>query len=301
VGAAATPLAVWRVTDGRRGHDSQSLGLIDALARRRSLDVTELPAPSGAAGALSAWRRRRAQAAPALVVGAGHATHAALLVAARARPTRSVVLMRPSLPRRLFDLCIIPAHDDVPEGGNVMLSLGALNRVVPATERDPDLGLILVGGPSRHHGWDSDALARQVGAIAAGGEGRWLAAGSPRTPPDALARLRTLGAVQTVAVEDCGPGWLAAQLARATRVWVTEDSVSMAYEAASSGAATGVLPVPVRRPGRVQAAVARLLRGGYALSFDDWRAGAPLSPPPEPLQEAERCARALMDRWPDLA
>jgi mitochondrial fission protein ELM1 len=292
---------VWRLTDGRRGHDNQTLGLIDALGRRRSLAVTELHVSSGPAGALSAWRRRRTGAAPALVVGAGHATHPALLVAARGRRTRSVVLMRPSLPRRCFDLCIVPAHDGLPETGNVLLSLGALNRVVPAADRDHGLGLILVGGPSRHHAWDTDALVRQIEAIIATGDGRWLAAGSPRTPSATIARLRSLRGVQTFTVDDHGPDWLASQLTRAARVWVTEDSVSMAYEAASSGAAIGILPVPPRRPGRVRVAIALLLRDGYAVRFEDWRAGKPLSSPPEPLQEAERCARALIDRWPDLA
>jgi len=296
------PLPVWRVSDARRGHDNQSLGLLDALARLRPIAVSEVGVHGGVSGAVAAWRRGVADPPPALVVGAGHATHPALLVAARRQGARSVVLMNPSLPRRCFDLCIVPAHDGIAGGGNVLLSLGALNRVLPSRDRDPRQGLVLLGGPSRHHGWDDDAIARQLRAIVGAASGlRWVAAGSPRTPGQTLARLRDAGGIEVMPFQACPPGWLAAHLARAGQVWVSEDSVSMAYEAASSGAATGLLEVPARRRGRVHAAIDALLRSGHALRFEAWAGGTPLAAPSVPLQEAARCARALLARWPQLA
>lgn len=304
-GARATvpdPLPVLRLSDGRRGHDNQSLGLVEALHRLRPVECRHVRVTRGIGGAARVLREPRVAAAARLAVAAGHGTHLALVAAARRSGARSVVLMKPSLPRALFDLCIVPRHDGVAEGGNVLTTLGVLNRVQPAARKDPHQALILLGGPSRHHAWDDALLREQITALtAADGHLDWQAATSPRTPPSTLPALAGIPGLRVVPFAATTAGWLPDRLASAARVWVTEDSVSMAYEAASSGAATGILPVPPRRsPGRVQAAVGTLIRAGHAMSFSDWQAGR------EPdgrgaLQEAARCARALLERWPDLA
>ena len=296
-------LSIWRISDGRRGHDNQSLGLVEALARRRPVAVTDVAVNGAVHGARVALGRPCGSGdAPALAIGAGRRTHLALLLAARRFRARSVVLMNPGLPRSWFDLCVIPGHDGIAAGGNVLVSLGALNRARPGPVRDSALALILVGGPSRHHRWDPAGLREQVHALVSRDPAlAWVLATSPRTPAGTLKELSLPQTVACMPFEDSSPGWLPAQLARAGRVWVTEDSVSMAYEAASSGAATGLLEVPARRRGRVHAAVAALVASGHALAFGRWRAGATLCAPAEPLAEAERCAGALLERWPDLA
>ena len=129
------------MSDGRRGHDNQSLGLTEALARRAPVRTVDVPVRGGASGAVASLAGRPPGPAPSLVLGAGHATHLALIIAARRQRARSVVLMNPSLPRALFDLCLVPVHDGVAEGGNVLLSLGALNRLRPSRERDPQQSL----------------------------------------------------------------------------------------------------------------------------------------------------------------
>jgi mitochondrial fission protein ELM1 len=210
--------------------------------------------------------------------------------------------MNPTLPRRLFDLCVLPIHDGVAEGGNVMLSLGALNRILPSDRRDARAALILVGGPSKHHGWSQTGILEQVRAITASAPQRsWVVAGSPRTPTETVHALRGFARVQTLAFEETDADWLPGRLADAGTVWVTEDSVSMAYEAASSGAAVGLLDVPTRHQGRVHAAVKALREAGYATTMSDWRGGMELRAPDPPLQEAARCAEALLARWPELA
>jgi mitochondrial fission protein ELM1 len=238
-------------------------------------------------------------------VGAGHGTHLALIISARRAGARSVVLMKPSLPRSLFDLCIVPRHDGVQEGGNVLNSLGVLNRMRPDGARDPDQALILLGGPSRHHEWNDDLLLQQVIELVGSGDRfTWQAATSPRTPASTVDVLADIPGLRLWPYAETRPGWLPEQLARASRVWVTEDSVSMAYEAASCGATTGILPVPARGDragGRVRSAVNALLDSGHAVSFSDWQRGQVRKDAPAPLQEAERCARALLERWPDLA
>jgi len=297
----AQPLRIWRLSDARRGHDNQSQGLVDALSRHSAVICADIPVNGGLAGAVRALVQPSPDQPPALVLGAGHATHLALLITARRHRARSIVLMNPSVPRSLFDLCIIPRHDGVPEGGNVLLSLGALNRVQPGPgPRDPAVGLVLVGGPSRHHGWDEAALVEQVRTVlSVHPQIKWQAAGSPRTPVSTLAALRRIARLRVVDFEDTTASWLPGRLAEAAQVWVSEDSVSMAYEAVSSGAPTGILALPAKRPGRVHAALNALVEASLATPMAAWLEGTPLDPP-APLQEADRCARAVLERWPDL-
>jgi mitochondrial fission protein ELM1 len=145
-------------------------------------------------------------------------------------------------------------------------------------------------------------MLEQINTLAAAAPQRhWVAAGSPRTPASMLAALARLPAWSVVRFEDTNPQWLPARLARAGVVWVSEDSVSMAYEAVSSGAPTGVLEVPARGGhSRVQAATRALLDAGLAIGMSEWRAGVRPRAPQRPLQEADRCARALLERWPAL-
>jgi len=296
------PLVVLVLSDGKRGHESQSYGLVEALRRltpvedhkvtlRGRYHLRELLKP-----------RLHDLPRPDLVVAAGHRTHGMLIAMARATDAPCVLLMKPTLPTWLFDLCFVPYHDlrgrGTPE--YVVPTRGALNRVPPPDEAPRRGGLILLGGPSSSHRWDSRAVRRMVTTIVgAGGDRPWRATDSRRTPVGELSALA--GACQALAVyphAHTGRDWLPQRLSEAAEVWVTEDSVSMIYEALSSGARVGLLPVPRRKPrGRVVSGIDRLAEEGYLTRFDDWRPGTELKPPPEVLQEATRCARIVLQRF----
>lgn len=298
------PLVVWRFSDGKAGHDNQSQGLLEALARLRPVrSVTLAPLPVSAStiglllGRRSVWGE---QQAPDLALGAGHGTHLSLLVARRAWAGKVVVLMRPSLPLRLFDLCLIPEHDAPPARPNVLATRGALNRIQPSTTLDARRGLLLIGGPSAHFGWDSAALHRQIAAIVAADPAmHWTLTTSRRTPAEFLDGLRPMAdeRPRVVPVAETGPDWLPAQLARTGQVWVTADSVSMIYEALTAGAAVGVLETPRQRPNRISRGLERLTTEGWVTPFADWRPGRTLHRPPGIFNEAERCARWIVERW----
>jgi mitochondrial fission protein ELM1 len=207
--------------------------------------------------------------------------------------------MRPSLPLRCFDLCLIPEHDAVAERDNVLQTRGALNTVRPGAGQDPQTGLILIGGPSAHYAWDGAMLTEQLGAIARQDPRHWTVTTSRRTPPETVALLERLACdnLQLMPYGDTAPGWVHEQLRGVAAVWVTEDSVSMLYEALTAGVACGLLPVPARGVSRVQRGVQRLLADGMLSTFADWQAGRPLLPPAQPLDEARRCARWIVERW----
>lgn len=292
------PLIVWIVSDGKPGHLNQSLGLAEALARAVPTDIHTLPA-------LSAWRAWRAWLlkrlpgalpAPDLVVGAGHATHATLLAARRACGGRAVVLMKPSLPRRCFDLAILPRHDGIAADARTLVTEGAINRVRPAAARDAKRGLILIGGVSPHFEWDDDAVEVQIKSILARTpETQWTLTTSRRTPADFLAELPAAANLDLAPHTTTPPGWLPEQLSRSGTVWVTPDSASMVFEALTAGADVGVFDLPVNPKSRVAHAIGELADAQRVTRFAKWCASGTLHPNQHPLAEADRCAAWILE------
>ncbi len=293
------PLTLWLLGDGKPGHENQSLGLADALARQTPCEVHRISLVGrGIFGRITEALRASARFPPPdLVIGAGHATHLALLWLAWKHFAKSIVLMKPSLPLGCFDLCIAPSHD-FPNGcerGNVMITRGALNRVT-AGSGEKSGKLILIGGPSKTHGWDSGRLLDQFAE--ATDRGGWELSDSRRTPTEFMeqARIRLPG-VTVISHLDTPPEWVPEKLRAAKEVWVTEDSVSMIYEALTSGARVGVLSVPrKRRQSRVLAGIDQLAEDGFLTRFSAWQENHRLAEAPEILREADRCAGEVLER-----
>ena len=160
-----------------------------------------------------------------------------------------------------------------------------------------DLGLFLIGGPSVHHNWSDAETARHVATIVRRETARhWRLTTSRRTPPSFLPAIRSIDRLEICPVEETDPGWVRRELATAGQVWVTEDSVSMVYEALTAGAAVGILPVPRRHASRVTTGLDRLVKENWATPYSTWEQGTALHAAPEPLDEATRCARLLRTR-----
>lgn len=290
-------LVLWRLTDGKPGHEKQTLGLCAALERitpSRTIDIRV----SGGWRNLVHWMTGQFPAGrglppPDLLLGAGHATHLPLLAAHRAYGGKTVVLMGPSLPLGLFDLCLIPEHDSPPQRPNVVPTLGALNTLRPTDTHAPDRGLILVGGPSGHFRWDSRAVARQIGELVKSrGEMAWTLTTSRRTPADFLGTL-DIGTLDIRPMETTAPGWLEDRLAEAGEVWITPDSVSMVYEALTAGCGVGLFELPANAGSRVAGGVMSLLAKGHVSRISQ----GTVANTPAPLNEADRCARLIINKW----
>jgi len=302
--ASAARLVVWHISDGRRGHDNQCLGLVQALQQLRPCDYFKINRPPLPHLLLSLLRRRfpadESLPVPDLIIGAGHDTHASMLCARLIRGGRTIVLMQPSLPATWFDVCLIPAHDQPRASPKIIITEGALTRIAPSDNHDPGTGLVLIGGPSRHHLWDPDRLQMQINAIAEKYSlVNWLISDSPRTPPATsrmLAQIRQDN-VSYACHQDLDPAWLPAQLARAGQAWITEDSVSMIYEALTAGAAVGLLEVPAKHRHRITHIPAQLKARKMVTLFQDWKTGAPIKKPPVVLNESARCAELLLQKF----
>ena len=297
-------LTLWLITDNKPGHRSQLQGLAQAMAARTAIETHWIDTPR-ARHALLHWLSARFPPGaglpdPDFILVAGHRTHLAGLAARRARGGRLITLMQPSLPLGWFDLCIIPQHDTPPTRANVITTRGVLNTARPGPARQTDKGLFLIGGPSKHFGWDSAGLLAQIDAIlTATPDVHWTLTTSRRTPArteSALLALRARG-VDVRPVSDTAPGWAMAQVACSAQAWVTEDSVSMVYESLTAGAATGLLAVPRLGATRIAAGVAELQREGLVTTFEAWQQKGVLHAPPERLAEADRVAEAVLARW----
>lgn len=289
---------IWVVSDGKAGHLNQSLGLAEALKRQRSdLVLREVPAVPGPGTLLRGLLGlAKDGGGPVLLLGAGHGTHSTMLRLRREHGGRAIVLMRPSLPLGLFDLCIEPRHDGGSESRRRWLSDGPLNRMLPASVRSEE-GVILLGGPSPHFRWDSEALLQQLSHICKG-EHRWSLSTSRRTPADILPALRQmkLPGLQLNDAAELPPGWLGAQLPQARACWVTPDSASMVFEALTAGCAVGLFHMDPRSGSKVAGAMQNLESRGLCTSFAQIDEGATLEPPAEILAEADRCALLLLER-----
>ena len=297
---------VWRITDGKPGHEVQSAGLVSALGRLCEVDCYDLPALGGWV-AFRHWLFRDFPDGaelpdPDFIVGAGHRTHGTLLAARRARGGKVVVLMRPSLPGCWFDWCLVPAHDCPKDRHNVLVTQGVLNGVKPAVNASMDRGLILIGGPSAHYGWDTENLLDQVCQIARADRAvHWALTTSRRTPEVTESHLLALKEpnLDVVPFAKTARGWVAEHLQQCGLVWVGEDSVSMVYEALTAGARVGLLNVPKKdRGSRITRGVNTLLKSERVVLFAD--------PVPDLrwmnnsgpyFHEADRCARRLLSNF----
>ena len=291
---------IWRFSDGKAGHDQQSVGLVNALADSVAVASYAIPVGSGV-NALRGWLTRRyrpgeALPAPDLLIGAGHATHLHLLAARHSRGGSSVVLMKPTLPCAWFDLCLVPQHDGIAAAPNVVTTRGVLNSIRCGNAHDGDTGLMIIGGPSRHVRWDNSRIMEQVEQLRGQRpKARWWLTTSRRTPAELVERLRRQAGLVCLAASETSPDWLSARLAEASEAWVTRDSVSMIYEALTSGARVGLLDVAPRGNNRITAAIDRLVADGWVTAPGQWKMMAP--GPELPLNEAVRCAHWIVQQW----
>lgn len=299
----ANKLIIWRISDSRPGHDTQSRGLAQAISRIRASKCIDIAArtPMQNLWAMLTLRfsTKNNLAPPDLILGAGHGTHLTMLAARRVLGGKAIVLMSPSLPTSWFDCCLIPSHDTPREKDNIITTQGALNTVVASGQNDPEKGLILLGGESRHYGWDNNEMIRQIKTIINSDQRQWQISDSPRTPEETKKDLDQLvtNRISFVPFGTATPEWLRMQLGLAGVIWVSEDSISMISEALTTGAHVGVLNVPVKKNGQTIKTIKELADKKFIKEFNEWQIDHELMTPHRILNEASRCAKLIMSRF----
>ena len=294
-------LTLWRITDGKAGHDSQTIGLCKAIEKLKEIECFDIKAEPAFSNfknlLLNKFPTEKKLPDPDLIIGAGHGTHLTMLSAKRARGGKTIVLMKPSLPLSLFDLCIIPEHDQVNVKQNVIETKGAINPVQFNENKANDAGLILIGGPSKHFHWDEATLISQIKDIVEQhSDIHWTIADSPRTPEKTLSLLSDLSNIETLSYKNTDSHKLREVIFKSGNIWVSKDSVSMIYESLSSGAAVGLLNAEQKTGSRISDSINGLINAKQLTSFSAWKKTNKLLPPSTKFNEADRCAELLLDK-----
>ena len=159
------PLTVWRIFDGKIGHNLQSHGLSLAISRLKHCEILDFQTPPLSVTISGLLSREFPPGddlpPPDFIIGTGHQTHLPVICAKLARGGISIVLMNPSLPYSWFDVCLIPEHDKPRHRKNIIRTVGALTTIHPTQKKKYDQGLLLIGGPSKHFSWDEKKACRK--------------------------------------------------------------------------------------------------------------------------------------------
>ncbi len=289
--------------DGKPGHVNQLRGLSEAVATKQRnhasvwLDVTTL---SASQRLFARGEKISSLQTADVIVAAGHSTHWLALLLGKKWRAHTAVVMRPSWPLSWFDSVIMPKHDACKAltASNIFLTQGAMNTLGRQSHDPRNKGLVLLGGQSKHFNWPSTHVTRQVSAIIESQpELDWTVTDSRRCPAPQLSSIQTACPDTTVkSHNDCPKGWLAEQMCQARSIWVTPDSVSMVYEALSSGAKCGLLELPPRKPNRINTHMQSLIANGKIDSVTSQGIIRAATKPLPRLNEAEKAAQWLHDK-----
>ncbi|NNG82380.1 ELM1/GtrOC1 family putative glycosyltransferase [Acinetobacter sp. ANC 5378] len=258
------------ISDGKAGHRSQAVGLYKAMQRTSNIEVTfqeisiqQLPIFTLLKGILS-HQLALFEKKPDYIFGVGSHTQLRVLLLEKVFPfAKTLILMKPNFPFTWFDHVIIPEHDGVPEQGNVILTQGALNPIVNEGRHQFNRMLIALGGSSKRHQWNEEKVLDSIQQIVdLHPKAEIILTTSRRTPKEFLDHLNEksfASRLKIFPVEKTPQGWIFEEMQKAEAVWVTEDSVSMIFEALTAGCRVGIIEIDRLKSDRITQLLDQLL------------------------------------------
>ena len=249
---------IWRFTDGKAGHDKQSLALVESLMNQTKCRLFDFNVQGQRNPILNIifknYKLPEGITKPDIAIGAGHKTHLHLLAIKRCFNAKIVVIMKPSIPLIFFDLCIIPKHDGIKNGPNIINTQSSLVKFNSNLKKKENTGLILIGGPSKHYFWDSKTVLEEICKISKKFKFRkLLLSTSRRTPFDFLDQLNELNIpdIKVYEYSKIKSDWLDKHINKVKNIWVTNDSYSMVTEALASGADVDIIDLKVKKDSKL--------------------------------------------------
>lgn len=242
------------VSDGKAGHRSQALGLYKAMQRQSVEDVTfeevSIEKLDIFSLLISVFKHSNSSIsqAPDFIFGVGSHTQLRVLLLGKIySKAKTVILMKPNFPFSWFDYAIIPEHDDVQASAQVITTKGALNPIVNEQRHQSNRILIALGGSSKRHQWNNEKVLDAIKKIVyENTHSEIILTTSRRTPNAFLLSLKSqeyASKLSIFPVEETPQGWIFEEMQKAEAVWVTEDSISMIFEALTAGCRVGVIKI----------------------------------------------------------
>ena len=180
---------------------------------------------------------------PHLIIATGHKTHLAALAAKRRYGGRAIIIMRPSLPADFFDLVILPNHDKPLKTKKKIIIEGALSRISPDQEGKNAQCIIILGGPSKHYHFDEHDVFSSIQKVYQNSDSsKIIITDSPRTPLRLTRKMMHQFEDIFISWDNFEEGAIQEEMKKSAEIWVTEDSISMIYDALSTGSSVGIIP-----------------------------------------------------------
>ena len=229
---------IYCVTDKRRGHILQLLGLVKALKNIISAQVFWIDDLSTNLANLPN---------PTLIIGAGGATFEFIKKTKRERGGISIILMSPKNIDD-FDLCIIPEHDHPQIKSNIIISRGTLHCYKNSFHKISNQAMLAIGGPSIHHLWDdSKMIEKIVNIINQNKSLNFCLATTPRTPESFKNQIQMelKNKVNFLFFQQTKFESYYKIFSRTKYLWITSDSLSLLFESLATGAEVKLIKVQI--------------------------------------------------------
>lgn len=248
---------VWILSDGKKGHENQSIGVVEALEienyeiihlkKRRFGSVLKYIFPT------LAVRHVPKGPFPDLVVATGQITAPITQYIKLSSPQTFVVQMMKAIkPYDLYDVIAIPHYDKMPNLPNLVRTVGAPNRITKQKLKDgfekwkvvfshlkEKRLAVLIGGDSSRYTFDekeAQTLVDELKSFAEAEDYSMMITASRRTGLEEYELLRKeLATEENFFWDDEGENPYFGLLAHADAIVVTAESISMVSEACTTG------------------------------------------------------------------
>lgn len=313
--AGKNPLNIYAFWDTRAGHIKQTRGIISSLKSMTNIHVKDIKVDNYSLKySIANWIRffslpsiffqSSKNLKADLIIGTGTHTHLPMLLLQRKIGGKVITCMTPEWPlKNWMDLCFIPEHDEPGKNQNVFPTFGPPNTAQNENRHIADHGLIVIGGEDKKtHKWDNKNIIFQIKEILiTENKIKWVISTSPRTPKNLFPIIKSLIDINSntkfIPFEETRKGWIEQMYSKSRYTWVTEDSVSMVYEALSAGCCVGVLPIQwKKKKNKFIQGIELLVRQNKIITFNMWKETREF-PMNSQLNEAERCAKEILKRW----
>jgi mitochondrial fission protein ELM1 len=162
---------------------------------------------------------------------------------------------------------------------------------------------MLIGGQSTHYKWNNQQVVEQIKQIVRNDATvQWTITTSRRTPESFIPLIQDLCISENLDVvpfEETDQQWMLDQFRFASQIWVTPDSVSMVYEALSSGAIVRIFlldPKESKKVSRVVHGLQELVQESTVGTFEKWKEDPDCVTKPELFNEADRVVQIVVEQ-----